>query len=335
VRVLLTGATGLLGRAVARRLDARGHALRVLARPTSRLEDLPPGFEVAAGDVTDALAVRAAAEGCGAVVHLAALAKAWVPDERLLEEVSVGGLLNALAAARAAGARLVYTSCFLALGPSGPGRLDGSRPHPGPPFRDARERAKARADARAREAAAAGQDVVTLYPGIVYGPGGTTDGGLLARLVADHLSGRLPAPVGPADRRWSFVFVDDAAEGHALALEKARPGDRFVLGGENVTVSRVFDLVREATGASPPRRPVPFSAAAARARAEWLWAELTGHPPRLAPGEVRLLREEWACDSDRAGRELGYEWRTLAEGLRETVRWLRASGLAPAAGTPR
>ena len=148
MKVLLTGATGFLGRAVARRLAARGHALRVLARPTSRLEGLPEGFEVAAGDVTDALSMSAAADGCDAVVHMAALVKIWVPDARRFEAVNVGGLENALAAARAASARLVYTSSFIALGPSGAGALDASRPHPGPPFRNAYERTKARADAR-------------------------------------------------------------------------------------------------------------------------------------------------------------------------------------------
>jgi farnesol dehydrogenase len=333
MKVLLTGATGFLGRAVARRLAARGHALRVLARPTSRLEGLPEGFEVAAGDVTDPLSLRAAAEGCAAVVHMAALVKIWVPDPGRFEEVNVGGLENALLAARSAGARLVYTSSFIALGPSGPGCLDASRPHPGPPFRNAYERTKALADARAREAASAGQDVVILYPGVIYGPGDMTEGNIVARMVADHLGGRLPGLVGPGDRRWSYAFVEDVAEGHALALEKGRPGDRFVLGGENATLARLFDLLREIAGAAPPRRRIPYGLASAVGRAQWLWAELTGHPPQLTHGEVGVFREEWALDSARAERELGYAPRPLAEGLRETVRWLRATGLAPAAGS--
>ena len=104
MKVLLTGATGFLGRTVARHLAARGHALRVLARPTSRLEGLPEGFEVATGDVTCPLSLTAAAEGCGAIVHMAALVRIWVPDPGQFEAVNVGGLRNALAAARAASA---------------------------------------------------------------------------------------------------------------------------------------------------------------------------------------------------------------------------------------
>ena len=189
---------------------------------------------------------------------MAALVKIWVPDPERFEAVNVGGLVNALAAARAAGARLVYTSSFMALGPSGAGALDAERPHPGPPFRNLYERTKARADALAREAAAAGQDVVTLYPGVIYGPGDMTEGNIVARMIADHLNGRLPALVGPGDRRWSYAFVEDVAEGHALALEKGRAGDRFVLGGENATLARVFDLVREIAGVPPPRLPDPL-----------------------------------------------------------------------------
>jgi len=332
MKVLVTGATGFLGRAVAGRLAAHGHALRVLVRPASRLEGLPDGFEVAAGDVTDPLSFRAAAEGCDAIVHMAALVRIWVPHPWRFEAVNVGGIENALAAARQAAARLVYTSSFIALGPSGQGTLDGSRLHPGPPFRNAYERTKAMADARARQAAAGGQDVVVVYPGVIYGPGDMTEGNIVARMIADHLDGRLPGLVGPADRRWSYAFVEDVAEGHALALERAQPGDRFVLGGENATLARLFDLVREIAGAAPPRRRIPYGVASLVGRLQWLWAELTGYPPRLTHGEVAFFREEWACDSGQAEREIGYLPRTLAEGLRETVRWLREKGLAP---TPR
>ena len=160
-----------------------------------------------------------------------------------------------------------------------------------------------------------------------------TEGNLVARMVADHLNGRLPGLVGPGDRRWSYAFVEDVAEGHALALEKGKPGDRFVLGGENATLERFVALVQELTGQPPPRLRIPYAVASVVGRAQWLWAELTGHPPQLTHGEVGVFREEWACDSSKAVRELGYEWRPLAEGLRETLRWLRATGQTGARGS--
>jgi farnesol dehydrogenase len=327
MRVLLTGATGFLGRTVARQLAGRDHALRVLARPASRSEGLPAGCEVAAGDVTDAGSLRRAAEGCDAVLHMAALVKVWVPDPGRFSAVNVGGMRNVLEAARGAGARLVYTSSFMALGPSGEGALDAVRPHPGPPYRNPYERTKAAADQLARDAAAEGRDVVILYPGVIYGPGEMTEGNIVARLVADHLNGRLPALVGPSDRRWSYAFVEDVALGHALALERGAAGERFVLGGENATLLQLFELVRELTGAAPPRWKLPYAAASALGALQWLWAELTGKPPQLTPGEVGVFREHWACDSGLAQARLGYRSRPLAEGLRETVDWLRREGL--------
>jgi farnesol dehydrogenase len=333
VKVLVTGASGFLGHAVARRLAAHGHTLRLLARDPARLGERPTGAEAVRGDVTDAASFARAAEGCEAVAHLAALVKLWVPDPERFEATNLGGFRNALAASRAAGARLLYTSSFIALGPSGEGALDASRPHPGPPFRNAYERTKALADAAAREAAERGEHVVILYPGVVYGPGEMTEGNLIARMVADHLNGRLPAIVGPGDRRWSYAFVDDVAEGHALALEKARPGERFVLGGENATLVEFFERVREITGQAPPRLRLPYPLAAAVGRAQWLWAELTGHPPQLTHSEVAVFREEWACDSAHAASALGYACRPLADGLRTTIEWLRETGrLTPRGG---
>ena len=257
----MTGATGFLGRSVARRLAARGHSLRLLTRRASNLAELPPDSEAAIGDVTDAVSFARAAEGCDAVLHLAALVKLWVPDPERFHATNVGGFENAPAAARAAGARLVYTSSFIALGPSGSGAHDASRPHPGPPFRNAYERTKALADAAARAAAERGGDVVILYPGVIYGPGEMTEGNLVVRMIADHMNGRLPGLVGPGDRRWSYAYVEDVAEGHALALEKGKAGDRFVLGGENATLRHFFELLQEIAGTKPPRLQIPYAVA--------------------------------------------------------------------------
>lgn len=328
MRVLLTGGTGFLGRNVARSLAARGHELRVLARADSRLDGLPERVTIVRGDVTDLDSLRRGALGCGALLHLAALVKVWVPDPRRFEAVNVGGLRNALEAARGAGARLVYTSSFMAVGPAGPEPADESRVHPMVGIRNAYERTKAEADVIAREAAAGGQDVVMLYPGVVYGPGDMTEGNLVARLVADHLRGRLPALVGPGNCLWSYSYVTDVADGHALALEKAKRGERYFLCGENATLTQLFAAVQETTGVAPPPLHLPYAVASALGRGMWLWAELTGLPPQMTQGEVGVFREHWAYSSAKAERELGYRSRPLREGVRATVEWLRAQGAA-------
>ena len=325
MKVLVTGGTGFLGKTVAGRLAARGHALRVLARGSSDLSGLPGGIEVARGDVTDLGSLRRAAEGCGAVLHMAALVKVWAPEPGRFEAVNVGGLRNALEAARGASARLVYTSSFIAVGPAGPTPADEGQVHPGG-HRNPYERTKAQADAVARAAAAAGQDVVLLYPGVVYGPGDMTDGNLVAKLLSDHMNGRLPGLIGPGDRLWSYAFVEDVAEGHALALEKGRSGERYFLCGDNRTLNDLFALLEDLAGVRPPRLHIPFGVASLLGRAMWLWAELTGLPPQMTAGEVGVFREHWAYSSTKAERELGYRWRPLHEGLDRTVAWLRETG---------
>jgi NAD+-dependent farnesol dehydrogenase len=328
VKVLLTGATGFLGQNVARQLAARGHALRVLARETSDLRTLPAGVEVARGDVTLAESVREAARGCDAVLHMAALVKSWAPDRARFDAVNVGGFRNALAAAQGAGARLLYTSSFMAVGPAGPEPADESQVHPGLRYCNDYERTKAAADRAARDAAAAGADVVMLYPGVVYGPGELTDGNLVVQMIADHLRGRLPGIIGPGDRLWSYSFVEDVALGHALALEKGRAGERYFLCGDNATLRDLFAAVQQVTKKAPPGIHIPYPVASALGGLLWTWADLTGHPPMLTPGVVDVFKQHWAYTSQKAERELGYHITPLADGIRRTVAWLQDEGHA-------
>jgi NAD+-dependent farnesol dehydrogenase len=323
MKVLLTGGTGFLGKNVARALAARGHELRLVAREASRLEGLPPA-EIAYGDVGDAAFLRRAAEGCGAVLHMAALVKMWVPDREEFDRVNVEGLRAALAAAEHAGARLVYTSSFMALGPTAAAPADETQLHPGHSFRNDYERTKARADGLAREAVAAGRDVVLLYPGVVYGPGDRTAGNIVVNMIADHLRGAFPGIIGPGDRLWSYSFVEDVAAGHVAALERGRRGERYLLAGENVSMNDLFATVADLTGVAPPRRHIPYAAAQALGGLLYAWAELTGLPPLLTHEVVGVFRAHWAYDSAKAVRELGYGPTPLREGLRRTIDWLRA-----------
>lgn len=275
--------------------------------------------------MTDAAAFARAAEECEAVVHSAALVRNWMPDRTAFDTVNVGGVRNALAAARLAGARLLYTSSFMAIGPTGPEPVDEAREHPGRWCNDY-ERTKAEADRVARNAAANGQDVVLLYPGVIYGPGELTDGNLVVQMVADHLRGRLPGLVGPGDRLWSYSFVEDVAEGHVQALTRGRSGERYFLCGENASLARLFSLVEEISGCPVPKRHIPLGVASALGRLMALWADLTGLPPRLTNGVVEVFRQHWAYSSARAQRELGYRVTPLDEGLRTTISWLKAEG---------
>jgi farnesol dehydrogenase len=306
MRVLVTGGSGYLGRAIVRHLAGAGHTVIVFARSATRSDG--PGIPVD-GDICDEPALQRAAEGCDAICHVAALVSIWRRHPQAFDQINIGGLENVLRAAQRCGAsRIVYTSSFLALPPTGRDRPLRANDY---------QRTKVAALEVARRAAARGVPIVSIVPGVVYGPGVRTEGNLVGSLIHDYLANRLPGLIG-ADRRWSYAHVEDVAAGHVAALERGRPGREYRLCGENAPQMRVFELVREYSPRPLPRQ-IPFAAATALGALEELRARITGRPPRLTRGVVRIFREEWAYDSDLAIDELGYCVRPLREGIRDTL----------------
>jgi NAD+-dependent farnesol dehydrogenase len=329
MKILVTGGTGFLGRRVVSELAPR-HALRLLVRPSASRERFPEGVEFAPGDVTDRASVERAVAGCEAVVHAAALVKILAPRDEF-DRINVGGFDNVLAAAKAAGGveRVLYVSTFMALGPSeggAGGELDESAEPRIRPWINDYERTKTLADRRAREAIAAGAPLVVVYPGVIYGPGEMTEGNIVVRHVLDLLHRRLPALLGLPTRRWNYVHVEDVAKGIGLALERAAPGSRYVLGGENVALGEFYALVERLSGVPVPRRRLPDAVAKAAGALQKGWARLRGTTPQLTPDLVEVYRHDWAYRSARAQAELDYHPRPLAEGLASTLAWLEQSG---------
>jgi farnesol dehydrogenase len=302
MRVLVTGGTGYLGRAVVRAFASRGHRPVVFARSAST-SGLPG--DAVDGDVRDRDAVARAAAGCDAICHLAALVSLWQPRRADFDDINVGGLRNVVAAAeRARVERIVYTSSFLARPPRG-----RSVPLEANDY----QRTKVAADRLAAEAVRNGRPLIRLYPGVVYGPGELREGNLVGRLVADHLKGRLPGLVG-ADRPWSYAWIEDVASAHVAAAEHAAIGSSYALGGVNVPQMRVFELVRDITGARLPRR-IPFSIARMLGVAEDARAAIFRTMPLITSGTVAIFREDWSLESGDAIRDLGFRVRPLEEGV--------------------
>jgi nucleoside-diphosphate-sugar epimerase len=302
MKVLVTGGTGYVGRAIVRALNRAGHTSVVFARTASRSE--LPG-RLVDGDIRDRAAIDRAADGVDAICHTAALVSIWRRRRQDFDDVNVGGLENAIEVCRARGlSRLIYTSSFLALPPAG---------HERPIEANDYQRTKVAGLRVARAAAGIGTPLITLAPGVIYGPGSSTEGNLVGRLVHDHLRRRLPGIIG-GDRQWSFAYVDDVAAAHVAALTRGTVGHEYVLGGENAPQIRMFEVLRRLRGTPLPRQ-IPYGVATALGGFEEGLAWLTGRTPLLTRGTVEIFRYDWPLDSGRAADALSYTFTPLEQGL--------------------
>jgi farnesol dehydrogenase len=306
MRVLVTGGTGYLGRAIVLALARHGHEPIVFARH-ARTSGLP-GMLVD-GDVRDKRAVADAARAANAICHTAALVSVWRPNPREFDEINVGGLRTILdVCAELRIPRLVYTSSFLALPPA-----DGSTALSANDY----QRTKAVAREVAADAAGRGLPIVTLFPGVIYGPGPATEGNLVGRLISDHRARRLPGLIG-ADKPWSYAFVDDVADAHVAAVERGPSGAEYRLGGVNASQMRVFEILRDLVGTRLPRR-IPYGVATLIAVAEEARSAIFKRPPLLTRGIVEIFRHDWSLDSADSARDLGYRVTPLEEGVKRMV----------------
>ena len=313
MRVLVTGGSGYLGSAIVRALARDGHTPIVFARSAS--QSGLPGLLID-GDVRRAGDVERAARGADAICHSAALVSVWRARREDFDETNVAALENVIRAAGASGIpRIVYTSSFLALPPA-----DGNAPLEANDY----QRTKVAAREIARRAAESGSPVVSLFPGVIYGPGRITEGNLVGRLVRDHLKRRLPGLIG-ADRSWSFSYIDDVVAAHVAALTRRAVEREYVVGGENAPQMKVFEILKRVRGTPLPRR-IPFGIATAIAGMEEIRARLTGRPPLLTRGVVEIFRHDWSLDGRRAASALEYAVTPLEQGVAAMLADLKETG---------
>lgn len=322
---LVTGATGFVGSAVARRLLAQGFSLRLLSRPTSdrrNLEGLKA--QVVEGDLTDAASLARAVAGCDAVFHVAADYRLWAPDPSELYQANVDGSRALVAAAHAAGvARIVYTSSVAVLGIPKDGRPgDEDTPVTVTDMIGHYKRSKFLAEQAVRELADAGAPVVIVNPSTPIGPRDVkpTPTG---RVVRDAASGKMPAFV---DTGLNIAHVDDVAEGHWLAYSKGEIGERYVLGGEDLSLRDILGVIADITGRRAPKIQLPHAAVMPVAIASEALARLTGRPPIATVEEIRMSKKRMYFSCAKAKRELGYAPRPARLALEDAVQWFRENG---------
>ena len=332
MKTLVTGATGFLGSHVARQLAERGEDVRVLARPSSDLRALE-GFraERVTGDLRDAASLESALKGVARIYHVAADYRLWARDPREIYESNVTGTRNLLEAARRAGVeKFVYTSTVATIAVQRDGNLpnEATQSSVGDMIGHYK-RSKFMAEECALRAAEAGLPVVIVNPTTPVGPGDwkpTPTG----KIIVDFLNGRMP---GYVDTGLNFVPVEDCARGHLLAAERGRIGERYILGGMNLTLKNVLDLLAGITGRPAPQWKFPHALAYAAGCVDTAVSRVLGREPRIPLEGVRMARHKMFVDATKAERELGFSHGAIEAAMQRAVAWYESNGYIAARGS--
>jgi dihydroflavonol-4-reductase len=329
MRLFITGATGFVGAHIAQTAAGQGAFVRVLTRTSSNLKNLPGDAEIIQGDLCEPEVFASALRGCDALIHVAADYRLWVPDPAVMYRANVEGTRNLLRLAREAGVRrVVYTSSVATMGFDYAGTVvDEETPVGEADMIGHYKRSKWMAEQVAIEAARAGQEVVILNPTTPIGSLDTkpTPTG---RIVVDFLNKNFPAYV---ETGLNLVDVDEIARMHMVALERGTPGERYILGGENLTLKQILERLAAITGLHEPTMKVPHTVAMAYAFfEETLTGKIRGKEPRATMEAVRMGKKMMFASSAKAERELGLRVMSVEGALRSACAWFVANGYAPA-----
>jgi dihydroflavonol-4-reductase len=315
----VTGATGFIGNHVARLLRCRGDRVRILARRSSRTSNIQQiASDVVIGDLKDASSLLKCVQGCRRVYHVAADYRLWAKNPQEIYDSNVAGTRNLLSACCEAGVeKVVYTST---VGTIDMGKTEVPGDENSPVALDDMighyKRSKFMAEQVAHEFASSGLPVVIVNPTTPVGAGDVkpTPTG---KIILDFLRGRLPAYV---DTGLNIVSVVDVAQGHILAEEKGRLGERYILGGDNLSLEQILSILARLTGRRLPRMPIPWIVAAVAGHVDnFVMSTVLRREPNIPLEGVRMARHKMYVSSDRARRELGYAPRPAEEALREAV----------------
>jgi dihydroflavonol-4-reductase len=328
MNLFITGATGFVGSHVARLAIEEGANIRCLARATSTLTHLPKEATVVQGDLRAPKSFASALQGCDALIHVAADYRLWVPDPADMYKANVEGTRDLLRLAREEGVpRVVYTSSVATMGFKTDGTVvDEETPVGETDMIGHYKRSKWLAEQEAIAAARAGQDVMILNPTTPIGSHDTkpTPTG---RILVDFLNKNFPAYV---DTGLNLVDVREIARAHLVAVECGTPGERYILGGENLTLKQILDRLAAITGLPSAKHKVPHAVAMAFAFFdENITGKLRGKEPRATVEAVRMGKKMMFASSAKAERELGFVVKPVNEAMRAAVEWFVANGYAP------
>ena len=323
--IFVAGATGFIGTKLVNELIRQGHTVHALTRAASNRDGLNhERIKLVQGDIMNRESLVAGMKDCTHAFHLAAYAKNWARDTKTFFHHNVIGMHNVFHAAQQTGVqRVVWTSTIVTFGPTAPGVIgDETTPRITSKYYTEYEETKAIAEQEALKMAAEGFPVVMVNPTRVYGPGKLTEGNSVSLMIDQYDRGLVPILLNRGINIGNYVFVDDLVRGHILAMEKGRIGERYIIGGENASLKKFYELVDEVSGKKHFQINLSPNIGLAYGGIQKFAADNFGIYPQITTGWVETFLQDWAYSCAKAERELGYTFTPLKEGIRLTYEWI-------------
>ena len=325
MKFFVTGATGFIGMALARRLAAEGHVVNVLVRSPEMAKDLETlGINVFKGNITDTQSIEKAMEGCTHVFHLAGYAKPTAKDLSVFHEVNVEGTRNILEVSVKLGIeRVVFTSTagtFDITGPDNDATETSKRPET---YYTEYANSKRQAELLCLEYIKKGLDIITVFPTRVFGPGVLNESNSLTKIASNYQKGKWRIIPGNGKTYGNYVFVKDVVNGLILAMQKAGKGESYILGGENVTFNELFNTIKMASGKSYHLFKIPYAILWFASVIMKVSGLVLRKPAAISPAWVKRYLQHRRLSSQKAEKELGYTITPLFKGFERTYAWLR------------
>jgi nucleoside-diphosphate-sugar epimerase len=322
--ILITGSTGYIGSLLTKKLAEQGEDISILVRKDPGI----PAFQrsnirIVKGDITDKASVVEAMRGVNRLYHMAAYARLWAKEPDTFYRINVEGTRNVMEAALDADVRkVIYTSTAGVIGPSKDKPMTEEDPRI-TGFFNAYEETKTQAEAVVQEYVKKGLDVSIVNPARVYGPGLDTGSNPVTKIVELYMKRKWHVIPGSGEDIGSYCHVDDVVDGHITAMAKGVMGERYIFGGVNATFNELISLIKKHSGVDKRLYHLPFPLLSLVSHAMKTWSTISGTPPMITPDWVRRYDYHWKLDSGKAVREIDYKIRSLDEGIKQTVEWIR------------
>lgn len=323
MKIFITGSTGFIGENLLKKLAERGHIVHALFRDEKKIPGNYSGnITYFKGDITNEENLEMAMDGCDYIIHTAAFTGKWHKDQGEIMRLNVESTLKLVRIAMRLGIkRCLITSSAGVFGPSNGKIITETSPEPDRYFTPY-ELSKAIMEREVKELISSGTEVVFVNPTRVFGPGPFNDANSVTKIISQYRKGKWHIMPGDGGSIGNYVFIDDVAEGHILALEKGKNGERYLLGGENISYNAFFSILGEFSGKKQWMVRIPLPLMLLISRLMMFWSKLTGLPPAITTGLVRKYNHNWQSSSEKAINELGYRSISFREGVRKTLQWL-------------